>query len=138
VLTNLIGNGLKFTDKGSITVSVKKTDTLLEISVTDTGLGIPEESRAGMFQKYFQASNNTLAKDSSKSTGLGLYVTKLMVEGMGGEISLASTKINEGSTFCFTVTLATPARLKLLEKELYDMEHGVQHNQVSEHNSIAL
>jgi two-component system sensor histidine kinase ResE len=138
VLTNLIGNALKFTEKGSVKVSVSATDTVVKVSVMDTGAGIPEESRANMFQKYFQASNNKLVKDSSKSTGIGLYVTKLLVQGMGGEISLGESKENEGSTFIFTIPLTTPARLKQVEKELYDAKQGVQHAQVSEHTSSAV
>ena len=136
VLTNLIGNGLKFTQKGGVAVGLKQTDEMLEVSVIDTGAGIPAESRAGMFQKYFQASNNPLRKDSAKSTGLGLYVTKLMVEGMGGEISLAKSEPGQGSTFVFTLTLATPARLKQLSKQLYDAKQGVKHAPALEHSLL--
>ncbi len=138
VVTNLVGNGLKFTEHGSVTVSINQTPELFEVSVTDTGPGIPDDSRDKLFQKFFQASNNKLRKDSAKSTGLGLYATKLMVEGMGGHIMLASSKPDVGSTFMFTLDVATPARLKQLEKQLYDAKQGVVHAQAEEHHSIAL
>jgi signal transduction histidine kinase len=138
VLTNLIGNGLKFTEKGGVTVSLAVKDDLAEISVKDTGAGIPEDSQKKMFQKYFQASNNKMATDSSKSTGLGLYVTKLMVEGMGGTIALTNSQVNEGSTFTFTLHLATQEWLKQVSKLIADAEQGVQHAQVPEHSSTSL
>lgn len=138
VLTNLIGNGLKFTEAGGVTVSLAASDNLVTVSVKDTGAGIPDESRSHMFQKYFQASNNKYSKDSTKSTGLGLYVTKLMVEGMGGQIAIAESKVGEGSTFTFTLVRATPDSLKQLTKALYDAKQGVQHAQVTEHESLQL
>jgi signal transduction histidine kinase len=138
VVTNLVGNGLKFTEHGSVTVSINQTSEALEVFVTDTGPGIPTDSRDKLFQKFFQASNNKLSKDSAKSTGLGLYAAKLMVEGMGGHISLASSKSDEGSTFVFTLDLATSSRLKRLEKQLYDAKQGVEHAPAEEHHSIAL
>ena len=138
VVTNLVGNGLKFTEHGCVTVSINQTSEALEVFVTDTGPGIPTDSRDKLFQKFFQASNNKLSKDSAKSTGLGLYAAKLMVEGMGGHISLASSKSDEGSTFVFTLDLATSSRLKRLEKQLYDAKQGVEHAPAEEHHSIAL
>ncbi|HEX8182813.1 MAG TPA: PAS domain-containing sensor histidine kinase [Candidatus Saccharimonadales bacterium] len=139
VLTNLIGNSLKFTETGGITVRLgKDSATDLDILVQDTGPGIPAESREHMFQKYFQAANNKYTRDSSKSTGLGLYITKLMIEGMGGRIRLLDAKPGKGSCFAFTVPLATPDRLKRLEKELYDAKQGVQHAPAADHQSVLL
>lgn len=138
VVTNLIGNGLKFSDNGGVTVTIKLSDEQLDVSVTDTGAGIPLDSQSKMFQKFFQASNNKLRKDSAKSTGLGLYVTKLMMEGMHGQIYLARSEVNKGSTFTFTIPLATPGRLKQLAKELSEIKQGVQHAQVPEHSSVAV
>jgi signal transduction histidine kinase len=138
-LTNLIGNGLKFTEKGGVTVSLMQNKHQeVEVRVSDTGPGIPSESRAHMFQKYFQASNNKYRKDSTKSTGLGLYITKLMLEGMGGHISLLDAEPGKGSTFMISLSLATPERLAQLTKQLYDAKQGVQHAPVSEHQSMAL
>lgn len=138
VITNLVGNALKFTEKGGVTIHVEPGKTDVAVLVTDTGAGIPAESRDRLFQKFFQAANNRMTRDSAKSTGLGLYATRLMVEGMGGKIGLASSEPDKGSTFKFTLDIGTPARLKLLEKQMYDAEQGVQHAPAEEHNSVNL
>lgn len=138
IITNLIGNALKFTQTGGVTVRLEPGEAQLSVAVTDTGAGIPSESRGHLFEKFFQAANNTVRRDSSKSTGLGLYATKLMVEGMGGKLALAASEVGKGSTFTFTLDLSTPARLKRLEKQLYDAKQGVVHAQATEHNSISL
>jgi signal transduction histidine kinase len=138
VLTNFVGNAIKFTEQGDVTVDLEKTDSILRVSVTDTGPGIPMDSRANMFQKYFQASNNKLKADSSKSTGLGLYVTKLIMEGMGNQIALIRSEVGKGSTFSFTLDLDTPERLKLMAKQIADQNQGVQHAHVEDHASISI
>lgn len=138
IVTNLVGNGLKFTEKGGVSMSVAVQDKKVEVSVEDTGPGIPPESLSDMFQKYYQASNNPLRKDSAKSTGLGLYVTKLLAKGMGGTIRVAKTELNVGTTFAFTLDLSSPDRLKKLEKQRYDAKQGVEHAQASEHHSMRI
>ena len=140
VLTNLIGNAIKFSEGGTVTVSVRQNDVTqeLEILVKDNGAGIPLDSRSGMFQKYFQASNNKFRGDSAKSTGLGLYVTRLIVEGMGGRILLLESEVGKGSTFMFSISLATPKRLTKLKKQLAELEQGVEHAPAAEHQSINL
>jgi NtrC-family two-component system sensor histidine kinase KinB len=131
VLTNLIGNGLKFTEKGKISITYRVNGDELTVLVQDSGQGIPKDSQHKLFQKYFQASNNTIAKDSSKSTGLGLYMTRLVVEGMEGKIFLASSKENEGSVFAFSLPMATPENLKKLQKKQNDAKNGVHHTQLA-------
>ena len=140
VLTNLIGNGLKFTDSGSVTVTLglNKAIAMFEIMVSDTGPGIPSESRSGMFQKYFQAANNKYRHDSAKSTGLGLYVTRLIVEGMGGQIGLLDAGHGVGSTFMFSISQSTPERLKLMAKQIADAAQGVEHAQAADHQSLQI
>lgn len=138
VLTNLIGNAIKFTDRGEVNVSLTTDEEFLEISVNDTGHGIPLDSRENMFQKYFQASNNKMKNDSTKSTGIGLYVTRLIVEGMGGKVWLKSSELDKGSTFAFTVTLATEERMKRLQKQLNEAIQGAEHAFVSEHNTLSV
>jgi len=135
VITNLIGNALKFTEKGGVKVSLKPGTNTVEVSVTDTGPAIPAESQANLFQKYFQASNNKLRKDSSQSTGLGLYVTKLMVEGMGGQIYLSDSEVGKGSTFTFTLDVATTSRMAHLKTQLEEAKQGAEHHEVPEHNT---
>ncbi|MDD4616160.1 MAG: cache domain-containing protein [Alphaproteobacteria bacterium] len=105
ILTNLIGNAIKYTQKGSIEVysSYDKPtgDTLLfRCEVIDTGAGIPEDKHRAIFDKFVQADASTTRKYGG--TGLGLAITKQLVEMMGGEIGLNS-KIGVGSTFWFTI-----------------------------------
>nr|BFD65372.1 hypothetical protein HAGR004_03940 [Bdellovibrio sp. HAGR004] len=103
VLINLIGNSIKFTNKGHVRVLIgknpSKKDTLL-ISVSDTGIGIPEEKQNVIFQKFSQADNSITRKYGG--TGLGLAISKSLVELMGGQIWFKS-KPGGGTTFFFTI-----------------------------------
>lgn len=106
VLTNLIGNAIKYTDKGSIKIVVDKKDEFAKISVIDTGRGIPLKQQSLLFKKFQQASNNIYTRDVTHGTGLGLYIAKLMTEAMGGEIYLEKSAENQGSIFAFTLPLS--------------------------------
>ena len=109
VLTNLLGNAVKFTDTGEITVRISnegsaKGELLLRVEVTDTGIGIAPEASAQIFQPFVQADGSITRKYGG--TGLGLVISKQLVELMGGEMGMKS-QVGEGSTFWFTL-LATP------------------------------
>jgi len=115
VLINLIGNSIKFTEIGTVKVSLKMENERLKLSVKDTGRGIPQESQGLLFHKFQQASNNILTRDSTRSTGLGLYISKLLVTGMGGEIFLEKSAAGKGATFSVlipTVKSAVPPKLR--------------------------
>ena len=102
VLVNLLSNALKFTGKGG-TVEVRAardTEGLVRISISDTGVGIAPEDVERLFDKYEQARSR--ATRGEKGTGLGLYITKQLVELHGGEIKVDS-QIGKGSTFSFTL-----------------------------------
>jgi signal transduction histidine kinase len=105
ILVNLLSNALKFTGKGG-TVEVRGTregDELVRISIKDTGVGIAREDVERLFDKYEQARSR--ATRGEKGTGLGLYITKQLVELHGGEIKVES-EIGKGSTFSFTLPAA--------------------------------
>lgn len=107
VLTNLIGNAVKFTERGNIDVSVElKTDrdesVELQFMVRDTGIGISERQQAQLFQAFSQADASISRRYGG--TGLGLVITQKLVTQMGGEISLTS-RLHQGSTFWFSLRL---------------------------------
>ena len=107
VMNNLVGNAVKFTDRGEIHVTVdeEKRDAesaTLRFSVRDTGIGMSEEQRARLFQAFTQADSSITRRFGG--TGLGLTISQRLVERMGGEIEVESRQ-GEGSRFGFTVRL---------------------------------
>ncbi|UKJ08417.1 ATP-binding protein [Solitalea lacus] len=107
ILTNLIGNAIKFTERGGVTIEVKqlfsdKDHSDLYFAVTDTGIGIPPDKIDLIFDHFTQASSETTRKFGG--TGLGLAITKRLLQLMNSEIHVISEK-GEGSTFCFTLRL---------------------------------
>jgi signal transduction histidine kinase len=106
ILINLLGNAIKFTEIGQINVLVEQKDGFIEVSIEDTGKGIPEHEQNLLFKKFQQASTNIYTRDTSRGTGLGLYICKLMVEGMGGTIYLKESFVSRGSKFAFTLPSA--------------------------------
>ena len=97
VLRNVVGNAMKFTpERGRVNVSVQKVDQGVEISVADTGPGIPEENLTTIFEKFQQVNNKGPYK--TKGTGLGLAIAKQVVTHHGGKI-WAESKLGQGSTF---------------------------------------
>lgn len=100
VLSNLIGNALKFTpDGGSITLSAKKQESHIEVSVTDNGPGIAEQDTRQIFQRFSQ-----LKRKDRRGLGLGLYIAKWIVEAHHGRIWVTS-EVGRGSTFTFTIPI---------------------------------
>lgn len=100
VFTNLIGNALKFTDKGYIEISVIDRPDFVECSVADTGRGISEEDSFRVFGKFEQFGDHQGAKE--KGTGLGLNICKKIIELHHGEIWMESV-LNQGTKFTFTL-----------------------------------
>lgn len=106
VLFNLIGNSLKFTDKGSIKITFEIMDNNnLKVRVIDTGKGISVKNESLLFRKFQPAGDDVLARDVTKSTGLGLYISKILINKMNGTIGLEKTETGVGSTFFFTIPL---------------------------------
>ncbi len=104
VLINLIGNAVKFTKQGKITLDAQVTDGKLCFSVSDTGPGISPEAQVRLFHPYIQASMQ-ISRDYG-GTGLGLTISKQLVELQGGALWLES-QVDRGTTFFFTIPLAS-------------------------------
>jgi signal transduction histidine kinase len=103
VLTNLVGNAVKFTDKGSVQVRATLDEhaerARLAVSVTDTGPGIPEDALPRIFERFYQVDGSLTR--SSEGTGLGLAISQKLAQMMGGDITVSS-QLGLGSTFDFT------------------------------------
>ncbi|MBA3532384.1 MAG: GAF domain-containing protein [Ardenticatenales bacterium] len=107
VLLNLLSNASKFTDEGRITLTVTKQGEMLIVSVSDTGIGIPPEKQAKLFEAFYQVDSSTTRKTGG--TGLGLAISKSFVEMHGGQIWMESTGVpGEGTTFAFTIPINGP------------------------------
>jgi signal transduction histidine kinase/CheY-like chemotaxis protein len=104
VLVNLLGNAIKFTQQGHVTLRVKQSDLSLMFEVEDTGIGISEDQQAKVFDRFSQATVQTQAVYGGN--GLGLAISKRLVELMGGDIGLKS-QLGHGSVFWFTVPLVS-------------------------------
>jgi signal transduction histidine kinase len=107
VCANVIGNAVKFTTQGSVTVGFEEKDNFVFVKVTDTGKGIPSSNQHLLFGK-FQQTENYLMRDVNDSAGLGLYISKKLIENMGGEIYLEKSEENKGSTFTFSLPKTSP------------------------------
>ena len=78
----------------------------VQVNVVDTGEGIAKEVQGLLFHKFQQAGTSLYTRDTSRGTGLGLYISRLMMEGMGGKIWLKASEIGKGSTFTFSLPIA--------------------------------
>ncbi len=107
IITNLVGNAIKFTENGNIDILVEKralsnTKVQIEVQIRDTGIGIPERDQSRLFQAFRQADASISRRHGG--TGLGLVITQKLVNEMGGDISFHSLP-NRGSTFWFHINL---------------------------------
>ena len=112
VISNLIGNAVKFTKEGSISYGYKLVDNQIVFHVTDTGTGIEPEKVGLVFERFTKLNN------PAQGTGLGLSICKSIVERLGGKISVSS-EFGKGTTFTFTLpyTIANPANVDSSKKE---------------------
>lgn len=104
ILYNLVGNGVKFTTHGTIKVTARVTGAKLEICVRDTGEGIPDDKLQDIFKSFEQVDTSLTRKHGG--TGLGLFITKQLVEQQGGRIRVEST-LGAGSAFYFTLPIVS-------------------------------
>ena len=130
VVINLISNAVKFTDKGSVTCRVRRTDNnAIGVNVIDTGIGIAETDQPQVFERFKQIGD-TLT-DKPQGTGLGLPICKQIVEHHGGKIWVES-ELGKGSNFSFTLPISAGATVELKKTEL-----GIAVRQLKEHRVTA-
>ncbi|MDF2460900.1 MAG: hypothetical protein K0S68_303 [Candidatus Saccharibacteria bacterium] len=104
VILNLFGNAMKFTDQGSITIKGEAKGKMVFVYVTDTGRGMDEAAQHKLFQRFSQVQS----KDALRGSGLGLFISKKLVEQMGGSIQVESSAPGIGSTLSFSLPIAPP------------------------------
>ncbi|NNC38750.1 MAG: response regulator [Hyphomonadaceae bacterium] len=124
IITNLVGNSVKFTDAGHIIIAVdvkpfSETRAQLNISVTDTGIGIEEDKLQNIFEKFTQADNSTTRVYGG--TGLGLSISKRIVELMGGTMTVQST-VGVGSKFSFSVAVPIDTNAKRIKPDISTLQ----------------
>ena len=127
IIMNLVSNAVKFTSKGKITVSAKLLSedhkkVTIEFSVSDTGIGIPENKIKSIFENFQQASSGTSRLYGG--TGLGLAIVKQLVEPQGGSITVTS-KVNQGSTFSFVLSFLKTKAEAEIEAQLTELDTDI-------------
>jgi signal transduction histidine kinase/ligand-binding sensor domain-containing protein/DNA-binding response OmpR family regulator len=128
ILTNLVGNAIKFTERGEVVVEAgiaeeSDGEAVLRCAVRDTGIGIAPENQARVFNSFTQADSSTTRKYGG--TGLGLSISKSLAEMMGGTIGVES-ELGKGSTFWFTVRLRKSTKSAVLPQRLLLQEMHLQ------------
>ncbi len=104
VMQNLLENAIKYTmDGGKVSIGLVKQEEKLQVSVTDNGIGIPENQKKNIFSKFFRATN--AVKLETDGSGLGLNIAQTIIEKNGGEMWFESQE-NKGTTFFFTIPIA--------------------------------
>jgi len=128
VLTNIMGNAVKFTDGGEVTVTVsgRAEDNIaqLEINVKDSGIGVPPEKLDSIFEKFSQVDGTSTKRH--EGTGLGLAISKQLVEKMNGDISVSSV-LGEGSTFSIRLPLPVSSEV-ITNHSITEQNQEIAHN----------
>ncbi|MBY0316909.1 MAG: response regulator [Bdellovibrionales bacterium] len=119
IMMNVVGNAIKFTEKGEVKIQVKATKNaqgqgLLQIAVTDEGLGITEEQAAKLFKPFIQADSSTTRKYGG--TGLGLALSRKLANKLGGDVVLSESALNKGSTFIITLDTGSLNDIKFVDR----------------------
>ena len=114
MLVNLLSNGIKFTENGEVRVSCAVSDGVLEVSIADTGVGIPAENIEEVFELFWQAEQTATRKTGG--TGLGLSVTRKLARLLGGDVTVAS-RVGMGTTFLLTLPMKAPAGVTIRRRD---------------------
>ena len=135
ILFNLLGNAIKFTEAGSVRLSLEKAgDAMLRIKVADTGIGLTEEQRGRLFQPFVQADSSTTRRFGG--TGLGLSIVRRLAEAMQGYVEVVSEP-GRGSTFVVTVRLGEAPAATRVDPTLRGLSVSVSLSDAEEARAIA-
>lgn len=115
ILNDLIGNSLKFTDKGRIIISTKIVDDVVEVRVSDTGIGIKKEDQNKLFGLFQQIESGV---GRPIGTGFGLHVSRELILKMGGELWIEKSEVGKGSVFVFSIPRSNSALAKKVKREI--------------------
>lgn len=140
VMHNLIGNGIKFTPAGEVVVSAEEVGDMLEIIISDTGIGIPVDKMESIFQSFEQGDGSTAREYGG--TGLGLSITKKLVELHGGTIQ-ASSEEGKGSTFRFRIPISEekailPSIQKPVPTRVHALEAPIESENLTDYVEVSL
>ncbi|MNK89715.1 Autoinducer 2 sensor kinase/phosphatase LuxQ [compost metagenome] len=114
VLTNILGNAVKFTERGSVLMTYEVRDENLIFTITDTGMGIAAEKIPLLFQPFSQVDSSVSRK--YEGTGLGLLLSRRLAEKLGGNVILKSSSTEEGSTFVVSIAIEKPPQQTIAPK----------------------
>ena len=130
IVFNLVHNAISFTEDGEITISAYAVEDAIQIEVADTGIGIPAEDVERIFSSFYQAKNKL--NEQSTGLGLGLTISKQLVELSGGEMGVSSTP-GEGAIFKFSIPVATQEQIAQYEQEIRSYTGEWSHHKKEEH-----
>jgi signal transduction histidine kinase len=106
IVTNLLSNAIKYTEKGEVSIDIKDvSDDEVKVIISDTGRGISKENMAKLFHKFERIESSLQGVAEAGGTGLGLYIVKLLVEAMGGQVGAESKGLDQGSVFWFILPI---------------------------------
>ncbi len=126
IVSNLVGNGIKFSDSGSkveIIFSMSEKDQILDIDVIDQGIGIPDEAQKNIFEAFRQVDANHSRKYGG--AGLGLSISKKLAEALKGDVYLVESKVNVGSHFRFRLKVSSKTKEYITQKELSEPKNQI-------------
>ena len=135
ILYNLIGNAIKFTEKGEIKVKASTQEDSVKVEIEDTGVGIAEDKLPGIFEEFSQVDGS--AQREHAGTGLGLSISKKLVELHGGEMGVRSA-LGKGSTFIFTIPIAPDSSEVVERQETIETKTNLSNNENEVTEGVAL
>ncbi len=124
ILSNVVGNAVKFTEHGHVELTVGHENTRLYFRVTDTGRGISNDQRGRLFQAFAQADSSITRKFGG--SGLGLVLTKKLTEALGGDFYLVESEIGKGSTFEASIAITSSKGTGKLSRDFFDKPQPVR------------